>query len=59
MKTKCVLFETFFLDYQLNSSTHKILNSNYVVQNISTNGDQRRKKLQDGVQKNFIFNFEF
>jgi len=46
-------FEFFFLDFQLNSSTQKILNSNCVVQKNSTNGCQSDLKLQASIKKTY------
>jgi len=54
MKIKWVFFEIFFIEPQLNSSTHKILNSKSIVQKISTSGDQSHLKLQTRVQKIFV-----
>jgi hypothetical protein len=55
MKIKSFSLEFFFLEHQLNSSTQKILNSQSIVQKISTKGGQSHLKLQASVQKNFFF----
>jgi len=55
MKIKLLFLEIFYLDFQLNSSTQKILNSMSIVQIFSTNGGQSQLKLQESVQKNLFF----
>jgi len=55
MQIKQLFFEFFFLDFQLNSSTQKKLNSKSIVQKLSTNGGQSYLKLKASVKKNFFF----
>jgi len=54
MKLSHNFFEFFFLDSQLNSSTHKNFNSKSLVQKNSTNGGQSHLKLQANIQKKKI-----